>query len=555
MAVNLKAPCDEAAIEATPPCVTPAPPTVSSRWVLAATILGSSMAFIDGTVVNVALPVLQEQLKATAAQVQWIVEAYALFLAALILVGGSLGDRFGRKRIFGLGTILFTLASVACGLAPTSIVLIVARAVQGIGGALLVPSSLAIIGATFTGAARGKAIGTWSGFTTLTSALGPVLGGWLVQSVSWRAVFFINVPLAVLVLLVFRHVPESRDETESGRLDWLGAALVTLGLGLVVFGLIEWGALGLGTPVVLGALAAGIVALALFVAVEAHNPHPMLPLTLFRSRTFSGGNLLTLLLYGALGAALYYLPFNLQQVHGYSATATGATLLPLTAIMFGLSRWTGGLVGRFGARLPLTIGPAIVGFGFLLFALPGTTGSYWSTYFPAIVVLGLGMTITVAPLTTAVLGAVDSRQSGIASGVNNAVSRAAGLLAIAVLGIVVSAIFSSSLDSRMAALRVPAAVRHALDAQHNNLAAAQVPAGVSPSLRSALQQAIKDAFLSGFRVDMLICAGLAFLSALCAALLIDGKQREPAAQAARAPVRASIAPSSIGTAAPTSPRS
>jgi EmrB/QacA subfamily drug resistance transporter len=521
MLMSLRAPCEEAAIRGAPPCRKPAPAD-AGRWVLAATILGSSMAFVDGTVVNVALPVLQRELKATAADAQWVVEAYALFLASLILVGGALGDRYGRRRIYTLGVTIFTGASVLCGLAPTIGLLIAARAVQGVGGALLVPGSLAIIGATFGGAARGRAIGTWSGFTTLTSALGPVLGGWLIQAISWRAVFFINLPLAALVLLIsFWRVPESRDEQDAGKLDWLGAALATIGLGSLVYGLIEWGASGLGRPLVIGALALGLLALLLFMLVEARVAHPMLPLTLFRSRTFSGANLLTLLLYGALGGAFYYLPFNLQEVQGYSAAAAGASLLPFTALMFGLSRWTGGLVDRFGARLPLTIGPAIAACGFALFALPGIGGSYWSTFFPAVVVLGLGMSITVAPLTTTVLGAVEQRHSGIASGVNNAVARAGGLLVLAVLGIVVAAIFSSSLDSHLDALRAAPTVRHTLDAQRTRLAAAQVPADLPPAERTALQHGIDAAFLAGFRAAMLAGTGLAALGALVAAVVIE----------------------------------
>jgi hypothetical protein len=318
-------------------------------------------------------------------------------------------------------------------------------------------------------------------------------------------------------------VPESRDELDTSELDWLAAALVTLGLGGVVYGLIEWGAVGLDQPRVLGALTVGLLALMLFALTEARAANPMLPLTLFRSRTFSGANLLTLLLYGALGGALYYLPFNLQEVQGYSVAAAGASLLPFTAIMFGLSRWTGGLADRFGARLPLTIGPAIAAGGFALFALPGIGGSYWSTYFPAVVVLGLGMAITVAPLTTAVMGAVDQRHSGIASGVNNAVSRAAGLLALAALGIVVAAIFGSNLDSHLDALQASPAIRHALDAQRSRLAATHVPGGVAPAARAALRHAIDIAYLAGFRAAMLMGATLAALSALIAALLIEDK--------------------------------
>jgi len=509
-------------IQAGPDAVTPGKGV--GTWVLLATILGSSMAFIDGTVVNVALPVLQRELNATAADLQWVVESYALLLAALILVGGSLGDRLGRARVYAAGVALFTAASLACGLAPNVGVLIAARAVQGIGGALLVPGSLAIISATFSGDGRGKAIGTWSAYTTVTAALGPVLGGWLVQTVSWRAAFFINIPIAAVVLaMVTTRVPESRDETATGHLDLLGAVLATVGLGGLVYGLIRWGSSSLSDPVVWGSLMGGAVALALFALAEAREQAPMMPLSLFRSRTFSGTNLLTLLLYGALGGALYYLPFNLQQVQGYSATAAGASLLPFTVIMFLLSRWTGGLVTRVGARPPLTVGPLIAAAGFLLFTVPGVGGSYWTTYFPAVVVLGLGMAITVAPLTTAVMGAVEQSHAGVASGVNNAVSRAAGLLAIAILGIAVSTTFTNSLESHLTGLSLSPATHQAISAQRDRLAGVQAPAGTSAQTARAIHAVVRNAFVDSFRLAMRLGALLAALSALSAFLLIPGK--------------------------------
>jgi len=319
------------------------------------------------------------------------------------------------------------------------------------------------------------------------------------------------------------HVPESRDEEVSGGLDWWGALLVTLGLGGVVFGFIESGTLGLGHPLVVASLAAGVVALGLFVAVEARRRAPMLPLSLFRSRTFSGTNLLTLLLYGALGGTLYFLPLNLQQVQGYSATAAGAALLPFTAIMFALSRWAGGLVTRYGAKRPLTIGPVITAAGFVLFTLPDIGGSYWTTYFPAVVVMAVGMAITVAPLTTAVMGAVAASHAGVASGINNAVSRTAGLLAIAVIGLVVVSTFNRSLDGRLAALHPPAAARQALDSQRTKLAGAQIPASVPGGTRRALQRAVDESFVSGFRAAMLIGAALALAGAASAATLIEGR--------------------------------
>lgn len=518
-------PCDEAIIQtgsSGTPCTQRAEP-----WILAATILGSSIAFIDGTVVNVALPVLQRDLQATVADVQWIVEIYSLFLAALILVGGSLGDHFGRRRIFAFGIAAFALASMCCGFAPNVQLLILFRAVQGIGGALLVPGSLAIISASFDETRRGRAIGTWSGFTAITAAIGPVLGGWLVQYASWRWVFFINVPLAIIVLiLLFWHVPESRDEEGARSLDWWGALLATVGLGVLVYGLIQAGQAGLGDPLVLSCLAVGVLVLLAFVLVEARTREPMLPLNLFRSRTFSGANLLTLFLYAAMGGALFFFPFNLVQVQGYTTTASGASMLPLILIMFLLSRWSGGLVTRYGAKLPLVVGPIIVAIGYVLFTLPGVGGSYWVTYFPAVVVLGLGMAVSVAPLTTAVMGAVEPHRAGIASGVNNAVSRMAGLLAIAVLGIVMVGVFSSSLDNRLAALSVTPRVQQEIDAQRVKLGGIEVPTDVSHDVALSLQRTIDDSFVDGFRVVMFCAAGLALASALSAFVLIEGKKVE-----------------------------
>src|SRR6266487_2546632 len=530
MATFVKAPCDEGVIRSgtsAKPCA----PQVGV-WVLVATILGSSMAFIDGSVVNVALPVIQQDLGATATDVQWIVETYALFLSSLILVGGSLGDRYGRRRIFALGIAVFTLSSIWCGLSPTVLSLILARAVQGIGAALLVPGSLAIISASFSEEQRGRAFGTWSGFSALTTVVGPVLGGVFVQYASWRWVFFLNVPLAVVVLVVlFWRVPESRDPEASGRLDWWGTLLVTLGLGALVYGLLEAGSLGVGTPLVLGALALGVVALLAFVLVEARSSAPMVPLTLFRSHTFSGANLLTLLLYGALSGVTFFLPFDLIQVQGYAPTFAGAAFVPFILLMFLLSRWAGGLVHRYGAKLPLVVGPVITAVGFALFAVPGITSgpsSYWTTFFPAVVVMGLGMSITVAPLTTAVMGAVEQRHAGVASGINNAVSRTAGLLAVAVFGIIALAVFTSSLDSHLATLHLSPTVQHLIDVQRIKLAAIKVPTNTSSEVQVALKRAIDESFVSSFRVVALICAALALASALSAWLLVEGKKPERA---------------------------
>ncbi len=489
----------------------------AAPWVLPATILGSSLAFIDGTVVNIILPALQKNLRATVTDVQWVVEAYALFLAALLLVGGSLGDHYGRRRIFVFGVALFALASAGCGLAGNIHALIAARAVQGIGAALLVPGSLALISNSFPEAERGRAIGTWSAFSAITAAIGPVLGGWLVEQFSWRAVFFINLPLAAIVIaLSLWQVPESAEETRNP-LDWFGATLAALGLGALVYGLIESSQLGFRHPAVLFALAGAVVLLAVFLWQEARIAHPMLPLDLFRSRTFAGGNLLTLLLYGALSGALFFLPLNLIQVQHYSPTAAGAAILPLILIIFFLSRWSGGLVEKFGARRPLIIGPLVAAAGFALFILPGVGGSYATTFLPAVVVLGIGMALSVAPLTTAVMNSVTQSRAGIASGVNNAVSRTAGLLAIAVLGIVMLQTFSGSLRREL-----PNESRYTVVSQTDRLAAIELPAAWDAAQRATARRVIDHAFVRGFRLTMAIAVALALASALSAVLLIDG---------------------------------
>ncbi|MEJ7687463.1 MAG: MFS transporter, partial [Variovorax sp.] len=500
----------------------------SKPWVLAAAIVGSSMAFIDGTVVNVALPAIQAELRATAFQAQWVVESYALFLAALLLVGGSLGDRFGRRRIFAIGIVIFALASVGCALSATVQQLIAARAVQGVGAALLVPGSLALISANFAEKERGRAIGTWSGASGITAAIGPVVGGFLVDNYSWTWAFLVNIPMAIAVLLiVWRHVSESRGSAaEAGTLDYAGAALATVALGGIVYAFIEAPTQGWTSPAVMAAMLAGAAASVVFVAVESSVRAPMLPLSLFKLRNFRGANLLTLLLYAALGGGLYFFPLNLIQVQGYSATVAGAALLPFILIMFALSGWAGQLVDRYGPRLPLVVGPAVAAVGFALFALPGVAANYWTSFFPAVVVLGFGMTVTVAPLTTTVMNAVGADAAGIASGVNNAVSRAASVLAIAVFGVLMAWAFDAALAENLRDAGASAQTQAFFQGQRSKLAGAEMPAGVDAATAAALRNAVAESFVAGFRWVMLIGAGLALLSALSAWIVIERRRQE-----------------------------
>ncbi|HEV2309420.1 MAG TPA: MFS transporter [Acidimicrobiia bacterium] len=417
------------------------------RWVVTAAVLGSAVAFIDGTVVNAALPAISHDLHAGLGGLQWVVSAYLLTLGALLVVGGSLGDLFGRRRIFVIGLVGFGITSALSGAAPTIETLIAARALQGVAAALLVPGSLAIISASFRPEDRGAAIGAWSGLSGVSTAIGPFLGGFLIDSVSWRLVFFINPPIVlVTAILAYRHIPETRDETASRHVDVLGGGVLALGLAGVVYALIEGPSHG-WAPTSVALAIIGVAALLMFVVVERRSPAPMVPLEIFRSRQFSGANAVTFLVYGALGGVTFLLVVHLQTDLGYSALGAGASLIPLTVLMLAFSARMGALAQRIGPRLPMTVGPIIAGVGVALLARvqPGT--SYWTTVLPAAIVLGAGLTMTVAPLTAAVLAAVEDRHAGIGSAINNAVSRIAGLLAVAVLpGLAGLATASGSLD-------------------------------------------------------------------------------------------------------------
>jgi EmrB/QacA subfamily drug resistance transporter len=452
-----------------------------TRWVLPATILGSSVTFIDGSVVNVALPAIQNSLGTNLATMQWVVNGYLLTLASLILLGGSAADRFGRRRIFLIGLFGFAAASLACGLAPSTHWLIGARLAQGVSAALLAPASLAIIGATYTGEARGPAVGTWAAAGAITTALGPPLGGWLVDAVGWRSIFFINLPIIATALFLGSRLTADPGKGKSAPIDMPGALLAVLALGSLSYGLIASGEGNRTIGAV--ALTAALPLAWLFVRNEARSPAPMMPLSLFHSRDFAGANFLTILLYAALSGALFLLPFMLIEVHGYSATAAGAAFLPFSAIMGMGSRWAGALVERLGARAPLIFGPALTSLGYATLGFFGNNPSYWTGFLPGLIVVSLGMMLCVAPLTTAVFDAAPNERSGTASGINNAAARAGGLVAIAALGL---AFGGSSTAS------------------------------------------IEPAFLSeAYRLVMLGAATLAGSSALTAALTIRNKQHGP----------------------------
>ncbi len=520
--INPKArPCDEALIRSTRGASDCA--RQQKRWVLTASVLASTMAFVDESVVSVALPRMQTDLGTSLAAMQWVVNAYTLCMSALLLIGGAAGDQLGRRRMFLIGVVIFAVASLGCGFAPNASVLILSRAIQGVGAALLIPCSLAIIGATFEEKERGAAIGIWSGASAIAAGLGPLLGGWLVDHSSWRAIFLINPVLAMLAVWIgLRHLPESRDPQAGSQLDWRGAALVFAGLGALVYGLIEAAALGWRSPVVLGSSIAGVLLLVVFVFEERRSRTPMMPLELFHSSTFSGVNLLTLLLYGALGGAFFFVPFLLIQVHGYSATATGAMFLPFSLILGMLSRWSGGLADRTSARAPLIIGPSVVALGFVLLALATRNQHYWVLLAP-MTVLGFGMAITVAPLTTTVVNSVPSRQTGVASGINNAVASVASLLMIAVLGTVALGVLNKSLDQGLADARPSSDVRVVVDQARGGFVIPTLPRHLAASQRQLAAEIITDSFVGSIRLVMLIAAGLSLAAALSAALTIRKK--------------------------------
>jgi EmrB/QacA subfamily drug resistance transporter len=531
-------PCERGVIVSTAP-VEDVCPKFCKPWVLAATILGSSMVSIDGSALSVALPVIQRDLAVPLSTVLWVVNAYSLGLAALMLLGGSAGDRYGRRRVFVVGIVLFTIMSVISGVSISASQLIAARALQGLGGALLVPANLAIIGALFDERERGKAIGTWAAFAAVTGALGPVLGGWLVDTISWRALFFLNPPIALVTLFItWRYMPETRNPEAPNKLDWPGAVLVTAALGALALGLTGAGNAGWTHPLVVAALVAALCLLIGFVRTESLRPSPLVPLGLFRSRNFTGANLLTLFLYAALAGVFFLLPFNLIQVQKFAATTTGAVFLPVTIIIAGLSRWSGALQDRIGARWPLVMGPVITAIGFALLARSGADGSYWTDFFPPMVVIGLGMSAVVSPLTTTVMNSVPETQTGIASGINNSVEEVSSLLAVALFGTVALALFQQALTANLllAGLDPSSETARAGELITKTLMASPIPSFVHGADRVQLEAAVSGALLDGFRAMMLAAAALALFSALFAALMI-GRTSAAGATPGEAPRR------------------
>ncbi|WNJ16720.1 MFS transporter [Pontibacter sp. G13] len=494
------------------------------RWILIGTILPSSMAFIDSTALNVALPAIQQDLGMDATSLLWVVNGYAIFLAALLLAGGALGDTLGRKRIFMIGISVFTVASVLCGISTSSAMLIAMRCLQGIGGALMAPGSLAIISASFPEDQRGKAIGTWSMFSTVTTVFGPILGGWLAGKGLWHWIFFINVPLGIISLIILqRFVPESRNEEADG-VDYAGTLSVTLGLGALTFGFIEVAEHSWTDPLILGSFIVGILSLIAFVQIERRVKNPLVPLKLFQSSTFSGANLMTFTLYFALGGLLFFFPLNLIQIQGYPAELAGMTMLPFAVLMAILARLSGQWVDKRGYRGPMIVGPILTAGAFMLYAAPGITGGpadFWTSYFPAILVMGIGMGITVVPLTTAVMGCVSDQYAGAASGINNTVARAASVLAIAMMGALMLLNFRQVFMTSLEDLQLSADVMQQLEIASLKLADTRPPDSLPADQQAQILERVKLAFISAFRTTGWVCAGLSLLSAGISFWLIE----------------------------------
>jgi EmrB/QacA subfamily drug resistance transporter len=482
------------------------------------------MAFIDATALNVVLPALQKSLEASGADLFWILNAYLLMLASLILIGGSLGDKLGRKKIFMAGIFIFICGSVACGLSPGVTYLIIFRIIQGIGGALMIPGSLSLISSSINPNERGKAIGTWSAFTTLVTLGGPILGGALADAGLWRYIFFINIPLGIIALIMlWFKVNETKDEGADHALDFPGAIAIAFGLALVTFGFLRVPAVGWQSWQAYGSLSVGFLLLISFIIIEKKSKHPMMPLTLFANPTFTGANLLTLFLYAGLGAGMLFLSLDMVQVQGYSQFQSGLTFLPFTIMMITLARVAGGLADKFGPRLFLICGPAAAGAGLLILSFIKQTNGphdYWTTFFPGVIVFGLGMSFTVAPLTAAVMGSVSDHFSGTASGVNNAMSRIAGVFANAIFGALAVLFFTGALQQQLTNVKLNTTNKQQIIAQAANLGNAKIPKDIAPNEKQAIEKVYHESFISAYSKIMKISAGLGFLGGLMGFIFI-----------------------------------
>jgi EmrB/QacA subfamily drug resistance transporter len=494
------------------------------KWIMTATILASAMAFIDATALNVVLPALQKSLNATGADLFWLLNAYLLMLASLILIGGSLGDKLGRKKIYMIGILIFIAGSAACGFAPDVQLLIACRVVQGIGGALMIPGSLSLISSSIEEREKGKAIGTWSAVTTIVTLGGPILGGALADAGLWRYIFFINVPIGIVALIIlWKKVAESKEADADPALDYPGVIMTALGLALLTFGFLRIPAVGFNNWQVYLALAFGLLLLIVFIFTEKKSRHPMMPLHLFTNRTFSGTNLLTFFLYAGLGSGMLFLSLDLVQAQGYSQLESGLTFLPFTLLMIAVARPAGSYADKSGPRLFLIAGPAMVGAGLLILSFVGQTkgpSAYWTTFFPGVLVLGLGMSFTVAPLTTAVMRSVSDQFSGTASGINNAMTRISNVFANAIFGALAVLLFTGALTGRLSHLPLGAEVKEASIAQSVNLGNAKPPMNINAHDKDLIILSYRESFIDTYAVIMRLSAGLAFLGALMAVLFV-----------------------------------
>jgi len=504
--------------------------STAGKWIMVSAILASAMAFIDATALNVVLPALQKDLHATGADLFWLLNAYLLMLASLILIGGAMGDKLGRKKIFMVGIGIFIVGSAACGFAPAIAPLIVFRLSQGVGGALMIPGSLSLISSSINAQERGKAIGTWSAVTTIVTMGGPILGGALADAGLWRYIFFINIPIgAAALLILFLRVKESKDPDSKPSLDFPGAVTIALGLALVTFGFLRLPAAGLANWQVCGSFVGGLSLLAAFISIEKHNEQPMMPLRLFSNKTFAGVNMLTFFLYAALGAGMLFLSLNLVQIQGYSQLQSGLTFLPFTILMATIARFAGSLADKHGPRLLLMAGPAIAGVGLLVLSFVKQTqgpADYFTTFFPGLILLGLGMSFTVAPLTATVMGSVSDHFSGTASGVNNALTRIANVFANAIFGALAILFFSGVLQDHIKSISLNTADTQAVIAQAANLGNAKVPTGINQQDAGAVERAYHESFIAAYGKIMKISASLAFLSALTGFIFIRNAKIE-----------------------------